>query len=89
VAAGHQRRRQAQPQRRQLRRLSTSSGQNGSAAVLGTTWLIRDQCDGTYFYVKSTSNDPKGAILVTVLHPHRHTVRLKRGHSLLAPAPGY
>lgn len=67
----------------------TTKGQNGSAAVLGTTWLIRDQCDGTYFYVKRTSNDPHGAILVTVLHPHRHTVYLKRGHSLLAPAPGY
>jgi len=67
----------------------TTKGQNGAAAVLGTTWLTRDQCDGTYFYVKSTSNDPQGAIEVTVLHPHRHRVKLKRGHSLLAPAPGY
>lgn len=67
----------------------TTAGQNGSAAVLGTTWLIRDQCDGTYFYVKSTSDDPHGAILVTVLHPHRHRVRLRRGHHLLAPAAGY
>lgn len=67
----------------------TTSGRNGAATVLGTTWLIRDQCDGTYFYVKSTSNDRKGAILVTVFHPHRHRVRLKRGHHLLAPAPGY
>lgn len=67
----------------------TTKGQNGAAAVLGTTWLTRDQCDGTYFYVKSTSDDPQGAIEVTVLHPHRHRVKLKRGHSLLAPAPGY
>jgi hypothetical protein len=67
----------------------TTKGQNGAAAVLGTTWLTRDQCDGTYFYVKSTSNDPQGAIEVTVLHPHRHRVKLKHGQSLLAPAPGY
>lgn len=67
----------------------TTTGQNGAATVLGTTWLVRDQCNGTYFYVKSTSNDPNGAILVTVLHPHRHTVKLKHGHSLLAPAPGF
>ena len=56
---------------------------------IGTTWLTRDQCDGTYFFVKSTSNDPQGAIEVTVLHPHKHKVKLKRGHHLLAPAPGF
>jgi hypothetical protein len=67
----------------------TTKGQDGAAAVLGTTWLTRDQCDGTYFYVKSASNDPRGAIEVTVLHPHKHRVKLKRGHQLLAPAPGY
>jgi hypothetical protein len=67
----------------------TTKGKNGSAAVLGTTWLTRDQCDGTYFYVQSTSNDPHGAIEVTVDHPHRHKVLLTRGHSVLAPAPGY
>jgi len=67
----------------------TTKGDNGAAAVLGTSWLTRDQCNGTYFYVKSTSNDPHGAIEVTVLHPHKHRVRLKRGHHLLAPAPGY
>jgi hypothetical protein len=67
----------------------TTKGQNGAAAVLGTTWLTRDQCDGTYFYVKSTSNDPQGAIEVTVLHPRKNKVKLKRGHSLLAPAPGF
>ncbi|HEX3618682.1 MAG TPA: hypothetical protein VHU61_19205 [Solirubrobacteraceae bacterium] len=67
----------------------TTKGSNGAAAVLGTTWLTRDQCDGTYFYVKSTSNDPRAAIEVTVLHPHRHKVKLRRGHHLVAPAPGY
>jgi hypothetical protein len=67
----------------------TTKGHDGAAAVLGTTWLTRDQCDGTYFYVKSTSNDPHGEIEVTVLHLHRHKVKLKRGHSLLAPAPGF
>jgi hypothetical protein len=67
----------------------TTSGKNGSAAVLGTEWLTRDQCDGTFFEVVKTSNDPHGEIRVTVLHPHRHTVLLKRGHSLLAPAPGF
>ncbi len=67
----------------------TTKGKNGAAAVLGTSWLTRDQCDGTYFYVQSTSNDPHGAIEVTVNHPHRHRVLLTRGHSFLAPAPGY
>jgi hypothetical protein len=67
----------------------TTSGKNGSAAVLGTEWLTRDQCDGTFFQVLKTSNDPHGEIRVTVLHPHKHTVLLKRGHSLLAPAPGF
>jgi len=67
----------------------TTSGKNGAAAVLGTEWLTRDQCDGTYFQVKSTSNDPHGEIRVTVDYPHRHTVLLKRGHSLLAPARGF
>jgi hypothetical protein len=67
----------------------TTSGKNGSAAVLGTEWLTRDQCDGTFFEVTKTSNDPHGEIRVTVLHPRKHTVLLKRGHSLLAPAPGF
>jgi hypothetical protein len=67
----------------------STSGKNGSAAVLGTEWLTRDQCDGTFFEVLKTSNDPHGEIRVTVLHPHKHTVLLKRGHSLLAPAPGF
>jgi hypothetical protein len=67
----------------------TTSGKNGSAAVLGTEWLTRDQCDGTFFEVTKTSNDPHGEIRVTVLYPHKHTVLLKRGHSLLAPAPGF
>jgi hypothetical protein len=67
----------------------TTSGKNGSAAVLGTEWLTRDQCDGTFFEVVKTSNDPHGEIRVTVLHPRKHTVFLKRGHSLLAPAPGF
>ncbi len=55
----------------------------------GNFGLTRDQCDGTYFSVLKTSNDPHGEIRVTVDYPHRHTVLLKRGHSLLAPAPGY
>jgi hypothetical protein len=67
----------------------TTQGQYGAAAVLGTEWLTRDQCDGTYFQVTHTSGDPHGEIKVTVDHPHRHTVLLKQGHSLLAPAPGY
>jgi hypothetical protein len=67
----------------------TTKGKNGSAAVLGTVWLTRNQCNGTYFQVAKTTNDPHGEIRVTVLHPHRHTVLLKRGHSLLAPAPGF
>ena len=67
----------------------TTTGKYGAAAVLGTEWLTRDQCDGTYFSVLKTSNDPHGEIRVTVNYPHRHTVLLKRGHSLLAPAPGY
>jgi hypothetical protein len=67
----------------------TTSGKNGAAAVLGTEWLTRDQCNGTYFQVKSTSNDPHGEIRVTVYYPHRHTVLLRRGHSLLAPARGF
>jgi hypothetical protein len=67
----------------------TTTGKNGSAAVLGTEWLTRDQCDGTYFSVLKTSDDPHGEIKVTVFYPHRHTVLLKRGHSLLAPASGY
>jgi hypothetical protein len=67
----------------------TTSGKNGSAAVLGTEWLTRDQCDGTFFEVLKTSDDPHGEIRVTVLRPHKHTVLLKRGHSLLAPAPGF
>jgi hypothetical protein len=67
----------------------TTSGKNGSAAVLGTEWLTRDQCDGTFFEVTKTSNDPHGEIRVTVLHPRKHAVLLKRGHSLLAPAPGF
>jgi hypothetical protein len=67
----------------------STSGKNGSAAVLGTEWLTRDQCDGTFFEVTKTSNDPHGEIRVTVRYPHKHTVLLKRGHSLLAPAPGF
>jgi hypothetical protein len=67
----------------------TTKGKNGSAAVLGTQWLTRDQCDGTFFEVTKTTNDPHGEIRVTVLHPQKHTVLLKRGHSLLAPAPGF
>ncbi len=67
----------------------TTKGSGGAAAVLGTTWLTRDQCDGTYFFVERTRDDPRGAIRVTVYHPHRHTVLLRRGHHLLAPARGY
>lgn len=67
----------------------TTQGQYGAAAVLGTEWLTRDQCDGTYFQVTHTSGDPHGEIKITVDYPHRHTVLLKQGHSLLAPAPGY
>ncbi len=67
----------------------TTKGNYGSAAVLGTTWLTRDQCDGTYFKVTHTTGDPHGEIRVTVYYPHHHTILLKQGHSLLAPAPGY
>ena len=67
----------------------TTSGHSGAAAVLGTEWLTRDQCDGTYFSVRTTTDDPHGEIRVTVFFPHRHTVLLKRGHSLLAPARGF
>lgn len=67
----------------------TTKGSYGAAAVLGTQWLTRDQCDGTYFKVTHTSKDPHGKIRVTVYHPHRHKVLLKQGHSILAPAPGY
>jgi hypothetical protein len=66
-----------------------TKGSYGAAAVLGTRWLTRDQCDGTFFDVIHTHNDPHGEIRVTVEHPHRHTELLKQGHSLLALAPGY
>jgi hypothetical protein len=66
-----------------------TTGKSGAAAVLGTEWLTIDQCDGTFFYVKKASNDPNGEIRVTVFFPRRHTVLLKRGHFLLAPARGY
>lgn len=67
----------------------STSGSNGAAAVLGTEWLTRDQCDGTFFSVLKTTDDPRGEIRVTILHPYKHTVLLKRGHYLLARAPGY
>jgi hypothetical protein len=67
----------------------TTSGSSGAAAVLGTEWLTRDQCDGTFFSVLKTTDDPHGEIRVTVLHPYKHTVLLKRGHYLLARAAGY
>jgi hypothetical protein len=67
----------------------TTSGRDGAAAVLGTEWLTRDQCDGTFFSVLKTTDDPQGEIRVTVLHPYKHTVLLKRGHYVLARAPGY
>lgn len=67
----------------------STSGHNGAAAVLGTEWLTRDQCDGTFFSVLKTSDDPHGEIRITILYPYKHTVLLKRGHYLLARAPGY
>jgi hypothetical protein len=67
----------------------TTSGSSGAAAVLGTEWLTRDQCDGTFFSVLKTTDDPRGEIRVTVLHPYKHTVLLKRGHYLLARSAAY
>ncbi len=65
----------------------TTKGNYGAAAVLGTEWLTRNLKNGTLFKVSKNRYDNNDRIRVTVDYPHRHTVVLKQGQSVLAPAP--
>ncbi len=65
----------------------TTKGSYGSAAVLGTRWLTRNTKSGTLFRVAKNRLDTNDSIKVTVDYPERHTVTLRQGESLLAPAP--
>ena len=65
----------------------TTKGNYGAAAVLGTKWLTRNLKRGTLFKVAKDRYDQNDRIRVTVYYPHRHTVVLTQGQSLLAPAP--
>ena len=65
----------------------TTKGNYGAAAVLGTKWLTRNLKHGTLFKVAKDRYDQNDRIRVTVYYPHRHTVVLTQGQSLLAPAP--
>ena len=55
--------------------------------MLGTKWLTRNLKRGTLFKVAKDRYDRNDRIRVTVYYPHRHTVVLTQGQSLLAPAP--
>ena len=55
--------------------------------MLGTKWLTRNLKHGTLFKVAKDRYDHNDRIRVTVYYPHRHTVVLTQGQSLLAPAP--
>jgi len=57
-----------------------SEGNHGAATVRGTIWLTKDTCAGTLFKVK------RGVIAVQDFTSHR-TVKVRAGHSYLAPAP--
>ena len=65
----------------------TTKGNYGAAAVLGTEWLTRNLRRGTLFRVSKNHYDANDRIRVTVDYPHRHTVVLKQGQSVIAPAP--
>ncbi len=65
----------------------TTKGNNGAAAVRGTTWLTRNQSNGTFFEVTKNRYDKNDQIVVTVFYPKPHKVILRQGQSLLAPNP--
>jgi hypothetical protein len=65
----------------------TTKGNNGAAAVRGTTWLTRNQSNGTFFEVTKNRYDTNDQIVVTVFYPTPHKVILRQGQSLLAPNP--
>ena len=65
----------------------TTKGNYGAAAVLGTEWLTRNLKRGTLFRVSRNHYDHNDRIRVTIDYPHRHTVVLEQGRSVLAPAP--
>jgi hypothetical protein len=59
----------------------TTRGRYSSATVLGTIWLVQDQCNGTLTKVR------RGIVRVRDLR-RRKTVKVRAGHSYLARAPG-
>jgi hypothetical protein len=65
----------------------TTKGNYGSAAVLGTEWLTRNLKHGTLFKVTKNHLDSKDTIKVTIDYPKRHTITLRQGQSVIAPAP--
>lgn len=78
----------ADRRRRPVRRLwgsgkgrFTTRGRYSSATVLGTTWLVQDQCNGTLTRVR------RGIVRVRDFR-RRKTVKVRAGHSYLARAPG-
>ena len=58
----------------------TTKGRYSSATVRGTKWLVQDQCNGTLTVVK------RGVVQVRDFRRHK-TLKVKAGHSYLAPAP--
>jgi hypothetical protein len=56
-------------------------GRHGSATVRGTRWLTEDRCAGTFFKVADGAIDVRDRTT-------RRTVRVERGGSYLAAAPG-
>ena len=64
----------------------TTKGNYGAGSVRGTTWLTRNQTNGTYFYVTKNKRDTDDVVVVTVYFPTQHTVTLRQGHGVLAPA---
>jgi hypothetical protein len=61
----------------------TTKGRYGSASVSGTIWLTQDRCDGTFVRVT------KDVVTVVAFAHPKKKYKIRQGHHILAPAPGY
>jgi uncharacterized repeat protein (TIGR01451 family) len=61
----------------------TTKGRYGSASVSGTIWLTQDRCDGTFVRVTKDS-----VTVVAFAHPKKKH-KIRQGHQILVPGPGY
>jgi len=51
--------------------------------VSGTIWLTQDRCDGTFVRVT------KDVVTVVAFAHPKKKYKIRQGHHILAPAPGY